>query len=322
MSGNKSSIALSFIVPLLILVMGCGAQLQQARTTLDEAKEYQEAIKRTGMTESISPDVSTAAKHYTDGEQSFANRDYRNAIYYGQESITAAKRVLLQGITRTVTVMKEEIGRKVEENPATPLKKLIPKLDEILQYANRVQGDNQELQSMSLVKAASITSDLRVYESDIKSSQQEKLQSDISFALGKSELADEGKAALDRFADKIVAIIENNLKLFPDKQIMLQIDVYGYTDSSGFLRDGGNRQKRLMLNQKLSELRAKSVSNHLDQSLSARIKPYLQHVSLQPGKIIGKGEELPAGVAPSSLINDPHRRICQIFSTAFHDISK
>ncbi len=322
MSKNKVSILWLFIVPVLILAVGCGAQLQQARTTLDEAKEYQEAIKRTGMTESISPDVSTAAKHYTDGEQSFANRDYRNAIYYGQESITAAKRVLLQGITRTVTVMKEEIGRKVEENPATPLKKLIPKLDEILQYANRVQGDNQELESMSLVKAASIASDLRVYESDIKSSQQEKLQSDISFALGKSELADEGKVALDKFADKIVAIIENNLKLFPDKKILLQIDVYGYTDSSGFLRDRGDRQKRLQLNQRLSELRAKSVSNYLDQSLSSRIKPYLQHVSLQPGKIIGKGEELPAGVIPSSQVNDPHRRICQIFSTAFHDISQ
>jgi len=313
-------IGIPFIVLALLLLAGCGPSLHQAKSVLDEAKEYQEAIKRTGITENVSPDVSIARKHYADAEQSFMDRSYRNVIYYAQESITAAKRVLLQGITRTVTVMKEEIVKKVEENPATPLKKLLPKLDEILQYANRVQTDNQELENLSLVKAASISSDLRIYEEDIKSSQQEKLQSDISFALGKFELASEGKIALDKFADKIIAIIEENLRLFPEKPILLQIDVYGYTDSSGFLSDRGDRRKRAVLNQRLSELRAKSVNDHLNQSLSARMRPYLQKVSLQHGKVMGKGEELPAGVAASSHVNNPQRRICQIFSTAVHDI--
>ena len=214
-----------FIVLTLLLFAGCGPSLHQAKTVLDEAKEYQDAVKRTGITESMSPDVSTARKQYADAEQSFIERSYKNAVYYAQESITAAKRVLLQGITRSVIVLKEEIIKKVEENPATPLKKLLPKLDEILQYANRVQTDNQELENLSLVKAASISSDLRMYEEDIKISQQEKLHSDISFALGKFELADEGKIALDKFADKIIAIIDENLKLFPDRPILLQIDV-------------------------------------------------------------------------------------------------
>ena len=309
-----------FIGLVLLLLAGCGPTFNQVRPVVDEAREYQEAVKRTGITENISPDVAVSRKNYDDAEQSCTNRDYRSAVYYAQESITASKRVLLQGISRSVTMMKEEIQKKQEENPATPLKKLIPKLDEILQYANRIQEDAHELQSMSLVKAAGISNDLRLYDQDIKSSQQEKLQSDISFGIGKYELADEGKAALDKFAGKIITLIDNNLKLFPEKPIMLQIDVYGYTDSSGFLRDGGNSQKRMLMNQRLSELRAKSVSSYLDQSLSSRLKPYLGKVSLQPGKIIGKGEELPAGVPLSSQVNNPQRRICQMFSTAVHDI--
>jgi outer membrane protein OmpA-like peptidoglycan-associated protein len=313
-------IGLPVIVTALLLLAGCGPSFQQARLAVDDAKEYQEAIKRTGITEAVSPDVATARKQYADAEQSIIDRSYRNAIYYAQESITAAKRVLLQGITRTATMMKEEIIKKQEENPATPLKKLIPKLDAILQYANRIQADNQELENLSLVKAASISSEIRLYEEDIKSSQQEKLQSDISFALGKYELANEGKMALDRFADKIIAILDESLKLFPDKPILLQIDVYGYTDSSGFLSDGGNRQKRLLLNQRLSELRAKSVSDYLNRSLSSKMAPYAQKVSIQHGKVAGKGEDLPTGVAASSHVNNPQRRICQIFSTAVHDI--
>jgi len=150
--------------------------------------------------------------------------------------------------------MKEEIQKKQEENPATPLKKLIPKLDEILQYANRIQANTHELGNLSLVKTASITSDLHLYEEDIKNSRQEKLQSDISFALGKYELAKEGEAALDKFVDKIIAIVDINLNLFPEKPIILQIDVYGFTDSSGFLKDGGNRQRRMIMNQRLSDL--------------------------------------------------------------------
>lgn len=316
----KKGLPLTLLV--LFLLVGCGPTFNQVRPVVDEAKEYQDAVKRTGITENVSPDVAVSQKNYVDAEQSCTNRDYRSAVYYAQESIIASKRVLLQGISRSVTAMKEEIQKKQEENPATPLKKLIPKLDEILQYANRIQADTQELQNLSLVKAAGISSDLRLYEEDIKSSQQEKLQSDISFAIGKFELAEEGKAALDKFADKIIAIIDSNLKLFPGKPIILQIDVYGYTDSSGFLKDGGNQQKRMMMNQRLAELRAKSVSSHLNQSLSSRMKPYLDKVSIQPGKIIGKGEELPAGVPVSSQINNPQRRICQIFSTAVHDIVK
>ena len=313
---------LPFIALTLLLFAGCGPSLREARIVLDEAKEYQEAVTRTGITEKISEDVSTARRRYAEAEQSYLDRYYQRAMDYARESITASKRILLQGITRSVLMMKEEIIKKQEENPATPLKKLIPKLDEILQFANRIQADNQEMENLSLVRTASISSDLRLYEEDIKSSQQEKLQSDISFALGKYELADEGKIALDRFADKIIAIIDENLKLFPDKPILLQIDVYGYTDSSGFLSDGGNRQKRIFLNQRLSELRAKSVSTHLNQYLSSKMVPYAQKVSIQHGKVTGKGEELPAGVAVSSQVNNPQRRICQIFSTAVHDIIK
>lgn len=313
-------IGIPFLVLMLLLFSGCGPSHNQAKVIMDEAREYQEAVKRTGISESASADVAAAKKQYADAEQSFLERNYRWAVYYAQESITAAKKVLLQGITRSVLVMKEEIVKKAEENPATPLKKLLPKLDEILQYANRVQTDHQELENLSLVKAASISSDLRIYEEDIKSSQQEKLQSDISFALGKFELAGEGKVSLDKFADKIIAIIEENLRLFPDKPILLQIDVYGFTDSSGFLSDRGDRRKRAVLNQRLSELRAKSVNDYLNQSLTSKLKPYAQKVFIQHGKVMGKGEEMPAGVAASSLVNNPQRRICQIFSTAVHDI--
>ena len=293
-----------------------------AKRLVDEAKEYQDAVKRTGVTESTSPDVATAQKKCAEAEQQLTERQYQRAMSAAQESITASKRIILQGITRSVKIMKEEIVKKQEENPASPLKKILPKLDAILQFANQVQSDSKELEELSLVKTASITTDLRVFEEDIKSSQQEKLQSDISFALGKFDLAQGGKIALEKFTEKIVAIVESSLRLFPDKPMILQVDVYGYTDSSGFLSDGGNRQRRILLNQRLSEMRAKNVSDYLNQILSPKLGPYAQRVSIHPGKVIGKGEEMPAGVPASTHASNPQRRICQIFSTAVHDIIK
>lgn len=292
-----------------------------AKRLLGEANEYQDAVKRTGIKES-SPDVATARRKYVEAEQLLGEYQSQRAMSAAQESITASKRIILQGITRTVTNMKEEIVKKQEENPATPLKKILPKLDEILQFANEVQSDHKGLEQLSLVKAASITTDLRLYEEDIKSSQQERLQSDISFAMGKYELAHEGKIALEKFAEKILANVDGSLLLFPEKPMILQIDVYGYTDSSGFLSDGGNRRKRIALNQRLSELRAKSVSDSLNQALAQKLGRYANKVSIQPGKIIGKGEELPPGVSASAEVSDPHRRICQIFSTVVHDIDR
>ncbi len=297
-------------------------QYLDTKRLLNEAKEYQDAVKRTGATESNSPEVATAQQKYTEAEQQLADHQYQRAISAAQESITASKRIILQGITRTVKSMKEEIVKKQEENPATPLSKILPKLDEILQFANQVQNDNKGLEQLSLVKAASITTDLRLYEEDIKSSQQEKLQSDISFAMGRYDLAEDGKIALEKFADKILANIDSNLQLFPDKSMVLQVDVYGFTDSSGFVSDGGNRRKRIALNQRLSELRAKSVSDCLNQALTRKMAPYAHKISIQPGKIIGKGEELPAGVPVTVEVTNPHRRICQIFSTVVHDVNK
>lgn len=293
-----------------------------AKRLIEEAGEYQDTVKRTAASGSSSPDITISGQKYAEAEQQLAEQQYQRAIVAARDSITSSKRVILQGITSSVKVMKEEIVKKQEENPATPLKKILPRLDEILQFANEVQSDEKGLEQMSLVKAASISSDLKLYEEDIKSSQQEKLQSDISFAMGKYDLAQDGKAALEKFADKIVANIDGSLLLFPDKPLILQVDVYGYTDSSGFLSDGGNLRKRALLNQRLSELRAKSVSDCLNRALTQRLASHGSRVLIHTGKVVGHGEELPPGVPVTSQPSNPQRRICQIFSTTVHDIAK
>lgn len=293
-----------------------------AKRLVDEAGEYQATVKRTAASGSSSPDINGSVQKFSDAEKQLAEHQYQRAIADAKDSITFSKRVILQGITSSVKIMKEEIVKKQEENPATPLKKILPRLDEILQFANEVQSDEKGLEQMSLVKAASITSDLKVYEEDIKSSQQEKLQSDISFAIGKYDLAQDGKAALEKFADKIAANIESSLLLFPDKPLVLQVDVYGYTDSSGFLSDGGNLKKRALLNQRLSELRAKSVSDCINRFLTQKLATYGSRVSIHSGRVVGHGEELPPGVPLTSHTSNPQRRICQIFSTTVHDVVK
>ncbi|NVN98334.1 MAG: hypothetical protein HXX17_03350 [Geobacteraceae bacterium] len=293
-----------------------------AKRLIDEAREYQDTVKRSASSGSSSPDIASSVQKFDEAEKQLAEQQYQRAISAAKDSITSSKRVILQGITSSVKVMKEEIVRKQEENPATPLKKILPRLDEILQFANDVQNDEKGLEQMSLVKAASITSDLKVYEEDIKSSQQEKLQSDISFAMGKYDLAQDGKAALEKFAEKIVANIDSSLILFPDKPLILQVDVYGYTDSSGFLSDGGNLKKRALLNQRLSELRAKSVSDCLNRALTQKLASYGSKVVIHAGKVVGKGEEPPPGVQMTAQATNPQRRICQIFSTTVHDVVK
>ena len=71
------------------------------------------------------------------------------------------------------------------------------------------------------------------------------------------------------------------------------------------------KKRRQFLNQRLSELRARSISNYIVQQLLYYHQDDLNFI-IDPNPV-GIGEILPSGVKPLKSASDPNRRICKIY---------
>lgn len=226
-----------------------------------------------------------------------------------------------------VEKLKAEIEVTVEKDPDNPVKDFLPQLDDMLDYAVQLQSGQQEV---SLDKVIMNTTNLVAIEDSAQRLIEEKLESDISFALGQYDLADQGKLVLAEIVRKIIMRKDENLSLYPDKSVTIKVKVLGYTDETGF-RDGSplietlmahcsnirtqtGVQQRQALNSCLSELRAKTISEYLFGLLASQIPELNTDVFIEQ-EIEGKGEEIPPGVpAPYPSTKDDRRRICKVYS--------
>jgi outer membrane protein OmpA-like peptidoglycan-associated protein len=157
--------------------------------------------------------------------------------------------------------------------------------------------------------------------------QKTRITEKIPFDSGEYDLSDKGKFILQSLADEVITIKEEFLQQYPDKSVTITITVIGYTDQSGFkegtalvneLLEGlegeipkDKTELRKLLNQRLSEKRARIVGDHLKQRILATEQEDSQ-IQIER-QIEGRGEELPPDIPPQYPVNDPRRQICKIW---------
>ncbi len=320
---------------LLILIVavlsGCQPQLYSVGETeekVEEAKDHVEMAERVDVKENSYNDFVVAQTELGDAENKLQRGKLEDAYSSARRSIQASKRVIkqfyLDTFAKAVETLKTEIEVVVEKDPENPVKDFLPQLDEMLDYADQIQSGQQEV---TLEKVRGYTEQAAHIVGSKRGLIDEKLESDVSFGLGRYNLSEQGKAAVLRIVRKIMTNTEKSLNQFPDKTVTIKIKVVGYTDHTGFkegtrlikelvkgfedLVPQSGIERRRFLNQRLSEFRAKTIGNYF-RDLILQATRNDSRIFIEQDTI-GHGEK-PLPDVPSSQVSDHLRRICRIYS--------
>ncbi len=309
------------------IVTGCQPSLYTKENTAKKVEEARELAEMTKPMDSAAlDDAQVAESELQRAETRLEKKQFDQAYVAAKNSIDASKRILkrfyLQSVSKAVEKVKGEIEDTTKEDPDNPLKDFLPELDNMLAYAEELQQDDVDI---SAEKIASYTERTSHIVETTEKIIEEKIESDISFALGQYELSPQGNRVLHNIVRKILRLKDEKNRQYPHKEIMIKIKIVGYTDSTGFkkgtrliqkLTEGFENtaphsgiERRRFLNQRLSQFRAQTIGEYLYHSISEQTK----HQVYIEQDIIGKGEELPPDVSSSSF-SDSRRRICKIYS--------
>lgn len=323
-----------FVLLACVLFTGCPTPqsdytLIETQEKVEEAKDHVEMAERVKAQETYYHEYVTAQSELQKAETNLEKRKIPEAYLAAAESIRASKAILKQFYLDTFTVavekLKTEIVVAVEKDPDNPVKDFLPQLDEMLDYAGQLQRGEE----VSLDKVVANTTNLVMIADSKQRLIEEKLESDISFALGRYDLAEQGDRAIAEIVRKIVAGKNDSLSQYPDRTVTIKVKVTGYTDETGF-RDGSplietlmahcsiirsqtGVQQRQALNRCLSELRARTISDRLFDFLSSQISELNTLVFIEQ-EVEGKGEEIPPGISNPYPTKDERRRICKVYS--------
>jgi len=276
-------------------------------------------------------DFGTARNQLSEAKEYLAKKWLtKKAIPAAESSLMASKSILkqyyLDGIAVKATTLRNSIMDEVNKDADTPLKDYLPEIDSVLDRAEKLAAGH-EIVSLDMV-LASLDACIKIQDATL-SYTSDKLESDVSFDIGSYELSERGISAIeDNFLRKIISDKEGYKDQYPDSVITVRIKVVGYTDQVGFKNrkliaeltrgaedevPGDKLGRRQFLNQRLSELRAKAISQYLRQRILSSERGGSQ-VNVEED-VVGKGETMPPGIIPSNYTNDPQRRVCKIYST-------
>jgi outer membrane protein OmpA-like peptidoglycan-associated protein len=327
---------ISLIFMSIMILTGCaGIPLQEIDRMISDAQEGFDLVESLEVQDKYPADYQEAhdelvnAKTYYD---SLFNRD--KAYSSAKRSWEASQRILKQFYQNTITPLaqtaKAEIEKISTEDPDNPLKDFLPRLNDLLEYCEKLES-GQEV--VHLTRVIEDLNEVITIKRNADKNVKIELESDVSFDTGKYELSEEGKRILKEFFERIIADQKAYLDQYIGKTITMKIKVVGYTDQQGF-RKGTDLIKTLLegvkadqipqsefesrkfLNQRLSQLRANTIGEYIKQ-LIEQADP---RIAVEQ-EIVGRGEEIPPGVAPPSSPSDslanPKRRICKIYSSYF-----
>jgi len=298
------------ILLLLFVVSACaGIRLEQVDKKIREAESSLErakgSAKNIDVKEALYPlEIAKSEEKLKEAnllkkyDKKIANSAAEESIKFSEQAL---KRITIdQGIKEA-----EKVKKYVQEKEEySSLKDLLIKLDHILDYA---KGLEDGIKSFSPVEAAKNMEELGKIKETIKKHIFAKIESDVSFDVGKYTISKrEGKQALDVIVSDVLTKKKEFINKFPNSTMLINIKTVGYTDTQPLRSDtqlgkrcGGNG------NQCLSELRAETIAEYIAQGVS-KIDPSVK-IKKDP---FGKGEELPVGVTEPYPANDSRRRIC------------
>lgn len=306
-----------------------GPTLDETKNQIEEAEQHLEAVARLEAQRTYPQEFTDAQNDYFKAEEHLKAARLKEAYMAAAKSLRTSQKILKKFYLDTIAVLaqkaKIEIQQIVKDDPDSSLKDLIEPLDEITDYAEKIEND-QEIVALNTVinhldRVIQIAYNARV---NVK-----ETMADVSFEQGQYHLSPEGKRLLEGglFA-QIMTGIQEYLNQYPGRTIEIKIKVVGYTDEMGF-KEGttliqelikevedqvpnDKDERKKFLNQRLSEFRATTIADYLEQLI---LKSGQANSRVQIEKeIIGRGEEIPPGVEPPYPPSDPRRRICKISS--------
>lgn len=325
---------LFFAAVLIAAISGCASQkeLLMAKEKVAEAEKNFETVESLNAKTAYPDNFITAKTNLLEAKKYMEqNWLVKKAIPAAEKSLGASRSILKKYhgdvIAEKAKQLRKTIEEKVGEDEDSPLKDYLSELDNVLDYAEKLET-GQESASIDKVLASL---DVCIKTQDrIGSYTSDKLESDVSFDIGSYELSEKGIRNLEEnFIQKIIADKESYKERYPDSIIALRIKVVGYTDRVGFkslslieeLTAGvenetppksQSEERRQFLNKRLSEFRARAINEYIKQRILAT-ETGDSHVRVEQ-ETIGKGEDSPPGISPSGSVNDPQRRICKIYS--------
>ncbi len=324
---------LFFAAIMIAGISGCTSKkvLLAAKDKVAEAEKNFETVESLNVKNTY-PDNFTAAKANLLEAKGYLEKNWlaEKAIPAAEKSLDASKTILKRYhgdvIADKARQLRKTIEEKVGEDEDSPLKDYLSELDNVLDYAEKLET-GQESASIDKVLASL---DVCIKAQDrILSYTSDKLESDVSFDIGSYELSEKGIRKLEEnFIRKIIADKEIYKERYPDSIIALRIKVVGYTDRVGFKNlslieeltagvenevppKSQSEERRQFLNKRLSEFRARAINEYIKQHILAT-ETRDSHVQVDQ-ETIGKGEDSPPGLLPSGSVNDPQRRICKIY---------
>ncbi len=323
---------LSFLM-IILFISGCSLFFQKhtkevVQNRISEAEEHFQVVKSLDMEELDGEAFETAKSSLATAKEHLKIRRRDQAFEFATQSLETSKQILRKFYLNTVVELarkaKKELAAKVGEDPDDPLTDYVPKLDGVLDRAAELEADQQVI---SLDKVLEDLKEVLKVTCSIQTSTAETLESDVSFDRGSYDLADRGKQALETAFEKVMAEKEAYVVSNPDKTVILKVKVVGYTDLLNFnaksplvaelskdVSDIPPRdpERRKFLNQRLSELRAKTITQYIRESI---LKEELENPSLDIQiETVGRGEKIPANTHPPYPTSDPRRRICKIYT--------
>ena len=329
--------AIGGMAVLIALMSGCQPSnlrtMTETQAKVEEAKDEAERAKSTAQmlesSDQYTMDVQQAEIEASTAESKLKSKRLDEAYVSAMQSLSASQRIFRQFYLERVAKLAEQSKKAIEDemqkDSDTPLKKMLPELDRILDVANQLQTGQAEVSSNTMLADLETSTQT---DAIIVGMTKAKIESDVSFDPGKYMLSGRGNANLRPLAEKIIAQAQQWEKDFPGKWLTINIKVVGYTDEQPFrqgttlvknLTEGvedsvpkGAESQRKFLNQRLALFRAQNIFDNVKELLlnSGKLPVDVEIVD----DIVGKGEEIPEGVSAPYPQNDPRRRMCKVYS--------
>jgi len=248
--------------------------------------------------------------------------DIDRAYAATQESLSATQgmlRKLYAEMAESREVIKRELQAIAEEDPDLIDQQIISQLEGLLEDYDA----QEEIDAERLVRDLET---LQQIEYNTKKDLGKTFESDVSFGAGQYELSEKGKEAIQAYYQDVFTAKQQFRALFPNDSLKVTVKVIGYADQVGILPgtklykqviEGVEslpenlKERQALLNQRLSELRAKAIADYMKELILHDCAAEEQLVVEQV--IEGAGEKLPPNLEPPYPYQDPRRRISRIY---------
>jgi hypothetical protein len=318
---------------LLIIVMvvfaGCGPALketslsEEVQKTMVQARNSLAVVEGLQIQEIYPLDFQEAHDELIRAENYLQENRHDQAYLSALNSLAASQRIFRQLYRDKIAASDQETKKEIRtiffNDPNNPLQEFLPILNEILDYADKIEGIDFTKVLEDFDKIAQIGDDARTMS--------KILITEISFGPGEYDISDERNRILRKFSEAVIADKQIYDGLYPDETFVIKTKIVGYADQVDFREGTGliNKlvegahdsipeyeiERRQFLNQRLSEFRARGASENLKQFI-IQSDPNFSEAQIDQ-EYVGLGEEIPPEVSSPYPLSDPRRRICKIY---------